>query len=209
LQISVQRLKAPGISALAGFSLAEVIIQVITLFSMLLTAKYGLEHNLYLRSLEYSERGIYARSMYIGALMWLVVFVVEASLVLALIYEFNFRDEEKPISDIIEKLEGLLSMHLTPAQKTSGCTRTGGTNSIEGRPLLSNNGGNRTMDVTIKSENKSHRDSRMMAMSFSLILAISLPVLYASQWIFWVGFIGLSSERYVNDSLHKSCLYRS
>lgn len=73
LLIGVQPFEAMNFPAAASSLFAEMILQFLSSYYMIMTVNYGREHNFYLGSLEGAERGRLAEIMYAGALMWLII----------------------------------------------------------------------------------------------------------------------------------------
>jgi hypothetical protein len=71
--IAIQQSEAANLSTAAPSLLSELILQFLSLYSMFLAVKYGLENNFYVRSLENAERGQSAKVMYYAALLWLII----------------------------------------------------------------------------------------------------------------------------------------
>jgi hypothetical protein len=65
----LQPIEAIGASTTASFLFAEVILQLISSYYMVITVMYGLDHNFYLGVMEIAEKGNLAMAMYTGALI--------------------------------------------------------------------------------------------------------------------------------------------
>lgn len=50
---------------------------------------------------------------------------------------------------------------------------------------------------TLPSENKHNNRSQETFAGLCSVITISLPLLWISQWFFWIGFVNLSLEKYV------------
>lgn len=66
LLVGVQPFEAMNLSAVGSCLLAEVLLQGLSSYYLLMTVKYGIEHNFYFGGLENAERVWAARSMYHG-----------------------------------------------------------------------------------------------------------------------------------------------
>jgi hypothetical protein len=80
-----QSFEAINLSTTASSVFAETIMQVFSSYYMMMTVDYGREHDFYNDGLELAYGEAAARTMYAGALMWLIVFVVALVQLLLLI----------------------------------------------------------------------------------------------------------------------------
>lgn len=65
--------QATTISAAASFLVAEAILQVLSSYYMIVTVRYGWEHNFYPNGMKKMGGATAAKSMYAGALLWLLL----------------------------------------------------------------------------------------------------------------------------------------
>lgn len=100
-----------NLSEISFVLLGEVLLQCLSAPYMLLTIKYGLEHNLYFRSLESTEGGNSAKIMYNGALLWLISTLV---LLWAIHTTFNMLTNSNQVApNVTDELTPLISHRST------------------------------------------------------------------------------------------------
>ncbi|KAL6835686.1 hypothetical protein J3E69DRAFT_352205 [Trichoderma sp. SZMC 28015] len=100
-----------SLSEISSVLLGEVLLQCLSAPYMLLTIKYGLEHNLYFRSLESTEGGNSAKIMYNGALLWLISSLV---LLWAIHTTFNMLTNSNQVApNVTDELTPLISHRST------------------------------------------------------------------------------------------------
>ena len=70
----------------------------------------------------------------------------------------------------------------------------------EETPLIKSKGGDHTDYGTCSVEGQDDRVSQKSFVGLYAATVISMLLLWIAQWLFWGGFIGLSSEEYVLHS---------
>ncbi|KAI2730076.1 hypothetical protein CBS147332_1928 [Penicillium roqueforti] len=179
----------------AGSSLcAEVILQFLSAYYLLMTVHYGRKHRFYFGGMDGAEREGPAKTMYAGALVWLIIVsVVIAQVIRAIrmnrltgpVFDTSDWQGGKQTTSKIEELMDHLDECCTGLVKSRGS---------EGTPLIKIKG----RDYTDYGTFKSH-DGRVSNKSFVGLYAatiISMLLLWIAQWLFWSGFIGLSAEEF-------------
>ncbi|PYH75615.1 hypothetical protein BO82DRAFT_359881 [Aspergillus uvarum CBS 121591] len=195
------------LSAAASVVLAEIIMQFISSYYMLMTIKYGLYHDFYLGRLHEIRRGTLAETMYTGALMWgvvvgLTVFQVmramhNRGMVIAALDTLIF---DRPSiwqtrakqTQTTPSLAERLRMTISPCI----CAQIeGSTQGLEERLLGDHMGrddsGGRYGTFSVQGEQQARTSPRTKM--YAAIVIIML-LLWIAQWLFWGGYIGLSSE---------------
>ncbi|KAK5992045.1 hypothetical protein PT974_05441 [Cladobotryum mycophilum] len=180
--ISAQPFGAISLSAFASSLFAEVIHQGLSSYYMLLTISYGLEHNFYFRNLESAERGQSATIMYFGALMWFIVIAAAFALLMRAVQRINRMTG--PDGDGLSRWQAI---HYWIEQSRA----LGETSSTDGER------GNYTVYGTLFVESRDNRLSRELLAKLYTVTAVGMLLLWVAHWLFWGGFIGLSSEEYV------------
>ncbi|KAJ5188674.1 hypothetical protein N7472_007688 [Penicillium cf. griseofulvum] len=186
----------------AGSSLfAEVILQSLSACYLLTTVHYGRKHYFYFGGMDGAERGGPAKTMYAGALMWLSVVSVVITL---LIRAMRMNRLTGPGIDTPEwqggkqttsKIEELMD-HLDDR-----CTRLMESRGPEKTPLIKSRGGDHTDYGTCSVEGLDDRVSQKSFVGLYAATVISTLLLWIAQWLFWGGFIGLSSEEFCPPQL--------
>ncbi|GAP84733.1 putative protein bli-3 [Rosellinia necatrix] len=171
LLIGMQPFESMNLPAVTSFLFAETTLQFLSSYYMVTTVNYGREHHLYLGRLERAEGGGSAKLMYAGALMWLVV----SSLVI-LRTMWASRRINKPI--------GSGSLDVPKWRRGPRVS------------LLTNSRGGRVVYGTFPVITQDELASQKAFMERYATTIISLLLLWFAQWLFWGGFIGLSSEAY-------------
>lgn len=183
----------------AGSSLfAEVILQFLSAYYLLMTVHYGRKHHFYL-GMDGAERGGPAKTMYAGALLWLIIVsVVIAQLIRAIrmnrLTGPGFDTPEwqggKQTTSKIKDLMGHLDECCTRLMESRGSEETS----------LIKSRGDHTDYGACSVEGQHDRVSQKSFVGLYAATVISMLLLWIAQWLFWGGFIGLSSEEYVLHS---------
>lgn len=180
LLIGVQPFEAMDFSA-ASSLFAEMILQFLSSYYMILTVNYGGEHNFYLGGMESAERGRSAKIMYAGALLWLIIIIV------AFVQLMRATHRMKRFTESCTWLgENLAHYKYRVSEETS---------------LTSSGGGNYTVYGTLSVKSQNNWVSQKAFAELYAVTAISMLLLWIAQWIFWSGFIGLSSEEFCPPKL--------
>ncbi|KAI0858028.1 hypothetical protein F4860DRAFT_326367 [Xylaria cubensis] len=159
LLLGIKSFEPMDFSPAVSFLSAEMILQVLSSYYMVMTVEYGWKHSFYFGGLEGAERGGPAKIMYVGALV---------SLALNSVVIFQF-------------MRASCSMDKT--------------RSSEATPLRRAEWGN-TVYGTFSVEGPNERVSQELY--GAVVIAM---LLWISQWLFWGGFVGLSSEEFCPPKL--------
>lgn len=209
LFLGAQPFEAINLSAVGACLFAEFILQGFSSYYMITTVKYGIEHRFYFGGgLENAERVWIARMMYHGALMWLVI----VGMVLALLVRATQRMNRmtgipslespaaKPQRDgkgISTFAEGIM------AQVRERYTRFGEKaihfciiECMDPGEILSIRN-NRSTYGTFSSTSQNRWASHQTSIGLYAALTLGMGLLWLAQWLFWSGFVILSSEEYV------------
>jgi hypothetical protein len=198
LLVGGQPFKAIDLSAAASSIFAEVILQVLASYYMFMTINYGREYNFYFGALEGADKGDSAKMMYAGALVWLLVIV-------AALVQFTraFRALNTATSFDEPKWQGREPMPTTiagemAAQLNEHCALLG--ENMRRQSVHRNNYG--TVHNKLYDEPVSRR-----AMVEPYVITVGIMfLLWVAQWLFWSGFIGISSDEYVS---HRTNIFTS
>lgn len=206
LVIVVQPFEAINFSAAASSLFAEMILQLLSSYYMIITVNYGREHDFYFGALEGAERGQSAKIMYSGALLWLIIIIVSFVQLMRATRKTNrltgsgsldlpkWQRSKQTTSSIAEELVAQLNEHCTwlgekLAYYCIDKSRVLG----ETSPMISERG-NYTVYGTLTVTKQNDTVSRRTFAKLYALTAISMHLLWITQWLFWGGFIGLSSE---------------
>ncbi|KAJ5405357.1 hypothetical protein N7465_006641 [Penicillium sp. CMV-2018d] len=199
----------------AGSSIfAEVILQFLSAYYLLMTVHYGRKHHFYFGGMDGAERRGPAKAMYAGALMWLII----VSVVIAqLIRAIRMNRLPRPVFDTPDCQGGKQTTSKNEELMDyldESCIRLMGSRGSEETPLLRSEGRDPEETPLIKSKGGDHtdygtcsvegHDDRVSQKSFVGLYAatvISMLLLWIAQWLFWGGFIGLSAEEFCPPQL--------
>ncbi|KAL2822414.1 hypothetical protein BJX63DRAFT_121278 [Aspergillus granulosus] len=173
LLIGLIPLGAVGYSAVVPVLLAEMILQSLSLYYMVMTVDYGLEHGFYLGGLEGVAKGGVAETMYAGALMWLSC------------------------------LAGALVQSAQAIHKMNRMAESGSPNPPEWQRdnqalFAGRTGRDRTAYGTFTDKGQQHD---WVSQKTPMCATVMVVLLWIAQWLFWAGFIGLSSEEFCPPKL--------
>ncbi|KAI1117881.1 hypothetical protein F5Y14DRAFT_402306 [Nemania sp. NC0429] len=185
LLIGAQPFDSMNISAAASALLAETLLQSLSTYYMFLTVNYGREHGFYFGGLEQAERGGPAKIMYYGALMWLAL----RTLVV-------IRDCRRIMREM-----GSDDLNSPKPQKGGRTTSSADENREAEVGLLASSSGGRVVYGTFSFTDEDDEALRKSFVKISATTVGSMLLLWVAQWLFWGGFIGLSSEEYCLPNL--------
>ncbi|KPM38574.1 hypothetical protein AK830_g7983 [Neonectria ditissima] len=213
LPIGVQVFETINFSAAASSFLAELILQCFSSYYMIRTVSYGLEHNIYFMSLEDAERGRSANIMYAGALMWLIIVIAALGQSMRAMYRMNkltgpgttdlpkWQRRNETTSNIAEELVAQSNDYWTRmGEKFVYCWMEGG-KTLGELSLTGGEGENYTVYGTLPVERKGSPDFRKAVSKLYMATATGMLLLWVAQWLFWGGFITLSSEEFCPPNL--------
>jgi hypothetical protein len=217
LLIGLQPFEAMNISAAASSLFAEMILQLLSLYYMTLTVNYGREHNFYLGDMESVERAGSAKIMYAGALLWLIIISVAFVQLVQTIRMMNrltgygspdlpkWQRSKQTTSNIAEEPTAQSNGHRTRLGENLVHSWIDKSRASEETSLMSSDGGNYTVYGTLTVKSQNDWVSQKAFVELHAVTAISMLLLWIAQWLFWGGFIGLSSEEYVFMHILGSC----
>jgi hypothetical protein len=184
-----------NLSAAASSILAEIIMQALSLSPMLATVKYGREHDFYSHGLDLADGEAAAKVMYTAALVWLFVFLV-ALVQLLLLTRAMMKTTTSGHRD-------LLKWRKIKQPRPSNIAEEIAAQVNERMPLLGyestrirryTHEENTAMEGTVPLEIEIVRISPQSLIRSYTVTVIILLLFWLAQWLFWAGFISLSSE---------------
>jgi len=188
---------------------AEVILQVLSAYHMITAVNYGWEHSFYSHSMARLEKSSSARYLYTGALMWLVVIVVALVLLLQAIrgVKTSTRDAEsdrlkpqmgrKSTLSLAEELTAPFKAVWAWLEEFSRHCWFDKSWDLEETMSTSHEEQPYTVYGTLPSKLPNKRTMKKGIARLFLITITTIFFLWIAQWLFWLGFIGLSMEEYV------------
>lgn len=209
LMIGVIVVEEKDFYAASPFMFAELLLQVVSSYYMLMTVSYGIEHRFYSGAIEELEIATPADLMYRGALMWSIVIVLTFFYFIKLLYtlvDAHTADEPKTQrtkpriepSKVASRQEHTALLHndwkrLEERLKDQRIKKR----MFEESSSTISEGNSYTTYDTIPVERHDDQIVRRTVMGLYLVTVISMLLLWGAQWAFWVGFINLSLEEYV------------
>ncbi|KAH7141792.1 hypothetical protein EDB81DRAFT_53458 [Dactylonectria macrodidyma] len=217
LPIGIQGFEAINFSMAASSLLAEAILQVLSSYYMFLTVNYGREHNFYIESLENAKRGQSAKFMYAGALLWFIVIVVAlVQLMRATIRmkrltrsgrgdfptrQISNQTSNQTIWNVVEELRAQPDEYWAwMGKKLAHSWEAESMPPGETSPLCGERRSNMVYG-TLPVQSKGKRVSQKEFARLYTVTAISMLLLWVAQWLFWSGFIVLSSDEFCPPKL--------
>ncbi|KAI1329838.1 hypothetical protein F5Y16DRAFT_71684 [Xylariaceae sp. FL0255] len=176
-----------AVSAVAGtFVLTECVLQAVTSICMLMTVNYGVRHSFYFGALQGAEEGATAaRIMYAAAAMWLAV---SCLVVVQTIRILHRGPPTKP---------GTLD---SPKWQQRDTPRVNINASEAQMPLMSCQRGNIGSVYGTFSDVKRQQGDKVWYGVFlslpTMSTIVPMILLWIAQWLFWGGFLSLSSETF-------------
>jgi hypothetical protein len=163
----------------------EVILQAFSIYPMTVTVNHGRQHKFYLGTLASAEKEQFARFMYGGALMWLVIIATIAVPLIRTMLTMLKADGtgllDRHRSNCTTSTSGEIGVHesLLHGSQSSACGSYG----------------------TLTAKGKTCMLSKEPLPRLCAIMVGSSPLLWLAQWLFWAGFVGLGSENFCLPSL--------
>ncbi|KAF4435901.1 hypothetical protein F53441_13409 [Fusarium austroafricanum] len=176
----------PDLASATSSLFAEVILQGLSLYHMCLTVNYGRQHDFYFGGLSDARGGGFAGLMYAAALIWLLVVATMAVPFIRAIRYISIA-EMLPNKEEDDEVTGRMAK---PGATKSDATDRLLPKSRQGpsiSPQYSNYG-------TMPPEDEALKLPGGPASQLYMVLPMGLPLLWLAQWLFWVGYICLSSE---------------
>ncbi|CAM1511901.1 Fc.00g094140.m01.CDS01 [Cosmosporella sp. VM-42] len=174
---------------------------------------YGREHNFYLRNLDNAERGRSAKVMYAGALLWLIIMLLVFVQLMRAIYRMarlarsrnadlpKWRRRKQTASNIVEELGDQLNEYWTRLGENLADYGVDGSRTLGETSSTGSEGGGYTTYGTLPTESKVSRVSQKAFAKIYIVTAIIMLFLWVAQWLFWGGFISLSSDEFCPPKL--------
>ncbi|KAF2714403.1 hypothetical protein K504DRAFT_420198 [Pleomassaria siparia CBS 279.74] len=208
LLIGVQPFEMINFSAAASSLFVEVILQVFSLYYMILTVSYGLEHDFYFGGMEGAEREVSAQVMYAGALLWLMVTAATSVQLMRITPRMKeltrsasldpptWQRNHQTTSNIVEEMMAQIHYWHTSLGEKLARYWSEKARALEEESLL---GGEGRRDEGYGTLPFKRQHDWVSSKGFVQIYAVpvsSMVLLWIAQWLFWGGFISLSSDEF-------------
>lgn len=209
--VSMQSFSPTTFYMAASHLFAESLLQAASASYIISTINYGREHSFYSNAMSRLQKFPSARYMYAGALMWLIVMIIALVLLLQTMWNTRaslddtdthkstlrsvpqpaklFADLTGPINQYWTQIEEKLTRHWT--DKAWEFSNAAPSNHSSSTPCTY------TVYGTLPTYTPHGRSLQKDKVRLTLIVLLSLPLLWIAQWLFWAGFLGLAMERYV------------
>ncbi|RAH62903.1 hypothetical protein BO85DRAFT_410277 [Aspergillus piperis CBS 112811] len=193
--LGLQQFGPKSLSAAASLLFAEILLQLLSAYYILITVYYGYEHNFYLGTVEI---WVPAKIMYAGALMWLLTVIMAFAVSIR-----AMRKVEKSRVSVFTSLN--ISEEGMPPIKEYNNIRTGRMfhratgrpRAPEEAPLIRDQSNRTSYDPILVQPRLISLPHRPRLAEVYAATTSFLLFLWIAQLLFWGGFIGLSSEEYV------------
>ncbi|KAJ9256887.1 hypothetical protein DTO195F2_5712 [Paecilomyces variotii] len=205
LLVGVQPFETMNFSAAGSSLCAEVLLQFASSYYMSTTINYGREHNLYLGGMEGAERQGLAKIMYAGALMWLLsISLALAQLVrttrrmnrLVRFSSLDLLKWQRGKQTIWNIAEELMTQRYARFKENFAPYWVDQCMSSEETPLTKCKGRDDMKYGTFSVESQDHWLSQKLFVELYAATVIYMFFLWIAQWLFWGGFLKLSSEEF-------------
>ncbi|KAE8154291.1 hypothetical protein BDV25DRAFT_147879 [Aspergillus avenaceus] len=190
---------------------SEILLQSLSSYHMFMTINYGREHKFYFGGIGDAEKGTPAKSMYAGALMWLMAIGTTIIQLTRAMHKSNRltgsgsldpQDQPRdthPTSKVPE-LTNPLHESYSRSRENLAHYWMNKSSSPEKTLLISGDARYYTDYGSLSNNHQRHYDSQK-ALTESYVdlyttTVIGMFLLWIAQWLFWGGFIGLSSEEF-------------
>ncbi|PYH69983.1 uncharacterized protein BO88DRAFT_387077 [Aspergillus vadensis CBS 113365] len=193
LLLGLQQFGPNNLSAAASLLFAEILLQSLSAYYLLITVYYGYEHNFYLGTVDIWAP---AKVMYAGALMWLFIVMMAFAVTIGAMRKmekshrsvFTSLDISEGMPPIIEYYNFLTGRISYPATRRPRAP--------EEAPLMWGQNDRTTYDpLLVKARHTSLPQRPGLAELYAATTSFLL-LLWIAQLLFWGGFIGLSSDEF-------------
>ncbi|KAF9771093.1 hypothetical protein IL306_011281 [Fusarium sp. DS 682] len=174
---------------------SEVMLQALSFYHMCVTVNYGRQHDFYFGGLAGAKKASFAGLMYSGALLWLFIVALMAVPFIRTLRTPTQVETPEEKADSVPKQDGRKFQNVK--DEDSDVLESLLPKSPK-QPSTSHGDGNYgTLPAEVESLDPSMRPHSQLHM----VMATGVPLLWLAQWLFWIGFIGLSSEDFCLPSL--------
>ncbi|KAL3253324.1 hypothetical protein ABHI18_009579, partial [Aspergillus niger] len=200
LLLGLQHFGPKSLSVAASLLFAEILLQILSAYYLLITINYGRQHNFYFNI---TEIWLPARIMYAGALMWLIIVLIAYYT----LWIQARRRMKKPLGsgftpfNITEEGMPPIIEYFNISTGKRFHLATGRPRSPEEAPLMRDQTNRTIYDPLLV---KAHHTPLPQRLGFAKLYAattILLLLLWVAQLLFWGGFIGLSSDEFCPPKL--------
>ncbi|USP75419.1 uncharacterized protein yc1106_02693 [Curvularia clavata] len=187
----------------AASVVSEILLQALSASSIVTTVAYGHKHNFYSQSMERLDSAPSAKFMYAGALIWVFIVFASSILLIQALWDVStsFSVDETPTPRPINPRD----MHLAAQLKEPFVEQWTWLEEkiaeywidkdwdLEASPLMRDG---RTYPVygTLPTKSRDNRKTKRRMVRLTLIAIVSMFFLWVAQWMFWLGFIGLTAD---------------
>jgi hypothetical protein len=221
---SLQNSDVMTISMAASALWSELILQIPTTYYMFTTVSYAWDHSFWRNSMEIAKQVPYAREFHAGAALWLLISFLGFALIVLMI-------AIAPIVPIVRAVWRRLITHkqvqlpngdLNKTPSAMNAFRMGFNERIASlnkwyfeqedtfihrwscqsrrSDLASLDRAQPSHETTYYVESDTPQYQRLIVRA-GIICCVSLLAMWIAQWLFWVGFLGLSRETYVCEDV--------
>ncbi|KAL3494383.1 hypothetical protein BJX62DRAFT_234260 [Aspergillus germanicus] len=205
LLLGLQPLGAREVSTAASLLFAEMIIQALSSYYILVTVNYGREQDFYYGRLATAVRGTQATVMYAGALLWLVIVGLALIQLMRALRRVNRHaksgDLPPSYSERPQTTTAKIAEDLTALLQERWANMTGDVQWLDtprqSEGLLGSRGrGHGGAYGTFSAHGQRPRTKVSPEALLYAGIVMFMFLLWVAQWLFWAGFIGLSSEQF-------------
>jgi hypothetical protein len=204
LLIGVQSSTATPLATVAFSIFAETILQAFSAYYMITTVNYGREHSFYSQSMARLDTAPSAKFMYVGALMWVIVVIVTLVSLIQAMRATNVStmdiEVDKPSKRLSIKTQtpNIVQELMISFNKRWQGLEEAFVHHWADKPLDLGEAPSTTEAYTVYGTLPVAKPNTQIikkrTVRLSLIAITSLTLLWIAQWLFWAGFIGLSTE---------------
>ena len=178
---------------------AEIILQALSAVPMIQTINYGREHSFYSQGMARLGAAPSAQYMYAGAAIWLVVIIVTSVLLLqaarGVIAQPESQTRQPSAPTVARELMAPFNDQLGGfEQRLAHYWLDGSQDLEEERPLVHGRGQIYVNHGTFPTKGCDTCRTRTRTVRVTLITLTSMLLLWVAQWMFWAGFIDISSD---------------
>lgn len=199
--------KRSTFSAVATAIVSETLLQALSSPAIISTVSYGIEHGFYNPNTPLLLELPAATYMYAGALMWVVVIVLSViSFLIVLLDATPAHRSHTRNTHLAAQLKKQFVKRWMWIEEKIAAYWIDRDWDFEHTPLMQNEGYVHAVYGTLPTQSSRGRRTKRSIVRVTLLAIVSTFSLWIAQWLFWIGFVGISAEEFCTPQLELSTL---
>ncbi|KAJ5062850.1 hypothetical protein J3E74DRAFT_447943 [Bipolaris maydis] len=205
--------KRSTFSAVATAIVSEALLQALSSPTIISTVSYGIKHGFYNPNTPVLHNLPAATYMYAGALMWVVVMLLSIVSFLIILLDASAPQDSPSVyssytqnAHLAAQLREPFLERWTWIEEKIAEYWIDRDWDFEHTPLMQNQGYVHAVYGTLPTKTPRGRGMKRSIVRVTLLAIASTFSLWIAQWLFWIGFVGISAEEFCTPQLELSTL---